>query len=204
MIVYVESNFVLELSYLQEQHASCERIVQLAESKQLALVLPAFSLSEPYDSFIRRHKRRRVVLARFQKESRELGRSLGYSALASDATNLGATLIASLDEEKARLDRVVLRLLRCAATIPTSPSVLDEAVQAQQDGLFRGPHDAIVYAAVRSHLQAADPDEKCFLNRNRKDFADPDVDRALRQLGCTIVFGFDNGLGHIQSRLTSE
>ena len=47
MIVYVESNFVLELAFLQEQHESCNTIITLAESSQVELVIPAFSIVEP-------------------------------------------------------------------------------------------------------------------------------------------------------------
>ncbi len=43
MRVYVETNFVLELALQQEQHAACEAILQLAEARQIALVLPAYS-----------------------------------------------------------------------------------------------------------------------------------------------------------------
>jgi hypothetical protein len=38
MILYVESNFVLELAYLQEEHETCSRILGLAESAKVQLV----------------------------------------------------------------------------------------------------------------------------------------------------------------------
>lgn len=50
MNVYVESNFVLQLALLQEFHASCEAIVNLCEAGCARLVIPAFSLIEPYRS----------------------------------------------------------------------------------------------------------------------------------------------------------
>jgi hypothetical protein len=55
--VYVESNFVLELALLQEQHAACEAIVQLCEAGDLRLVLPAYSFMEPFET-LRRCRRR--------------------------------------------------------------------------------------------------------------------------------------------------
>lgn len=39
MIVYVESNFVLEVALQQEQHESCNSIIQMAEEGKLQLVL---------------------------------------------------------------------------------------------------------------------------------------------------------------------
>ena len=47
MIVYVESNFVLELALLQEEHQSCDSIVGLAKSLTIDLAIPAFSLAQP-------------------------------------------------------------------------------------------------------------------------------------------------------------
>ena len=44
MNVYVESNFVLELAFLQEQSSSCEEILSLAEGGRIQLVLPGYSL----------------------------------------------------------------------------------------------------------------------------------------------------------------
>ena len=40
MIVYIESNFVLELALQQEQAQSAEAILALAESNALRLILP--------------------------------------------------------------------------------------------------------------------------------------------------------------------
>ena len=46
MIVFVESNFILEIAYLQEQHESCEELLALGEKAQIVLKLPAFSVIE--------------------------------------------------------------------------------------------------------------------------------------------------------------
>ena len=51
MIVYVESNFVLELAFLQEEHESCLELLSLSESEDICLVLPAFSIGEPYEAW---------------------------------------------------------------------------------------------------------------------------------------------------------
>lgn len=52
MNVYVESNFVLELALLQEQHASCGELLRLCEEDRIQLVIPAYSLVEPYNILI--------------------------------------------------------------------------------------------------------------------------------------------------------
>ena len=50
MNVYVESNFVLELAFLQEQCSSCEKILSLCEARRIQLLIPAYSLAEPYET----------------------------------------------------------------------------------------------------------------------------------------------------------
>ena len=64
MIVYVESNFVLELALLQGEHQSCDSIVSLAESLTIDLAIPAFSLAEPYDVWRRRNGERTELYER--------------------------------------------------------------------------------------------------------------------------------------------
>ncbi|HEX8451174.1 MAG TPA: hypothetical protein VF647_03700 [Longimicrobium sp.] len=58
MIVYAESNFLLELAYLQEEHESCEEILALAESGRIRLLLPAFAVVEARMSVLRQARRR--------------------------------------------------------------------------------------------------------------------------------------------------
>ena len=54
MKVYVETNFVLELALEQAQHAECEEILRLAESKSVEIALPAFSFVESASKVERR------------------------------------------------------------------------------------------------------------------------------------------------------
>ncbi|MDE0349567.1 MAG: hypothetical protein OXM56_07660 [Gammaproteobacteria bacterium] len=61
MKIYVESNFVLELALQQEQASSCEEILELCEGVDRELVVPAYSLAEPYETLIRRRKERERI-----------------------------------------------------------------------------------------------------------------------------------------------
>jgi hypothetical protein len=65
---------------------------------------------------------------------------------------------------------------------------------------MRSPQDAVVFASVLSHLETA-TGEKCFLNRNAGDFADPDVVAILSRNQCKLLLSFQHGLEYIQSRL---
>jgi hypothetical protein len=50
MIVYVESNFVLEIVREQEEAVAASTILTLAESGKLKLAFPSFVLSEPFET----------------------------------------------------------------------------------------------------------------------------------------------------------
>jgi len=78
MIVYAESNFILELAFLQEEHESCVTLLELAKSKEIVLVLPAFCIGESYEAWVRRLKRRQAAHRLFTTEIKEVSRSKPY------------------------------------------------------------------------------------------------------------------------------
>jgi predicted nucleic acid-binding protein len=150
--VYVESNFVLELALLQEQQASCEEILRLSEAGNIYLVIPAYSIAEPYETLVRRHRQRKRMKAELDVELRQLARTTTYAQQLSGFQNLTALLIDSADEEAKRLEEIRERLLKTGEIIPLEVLTLTDATQYQRmHGL--SPQDAIVYAAVPSHLK---------------------------------------------------
>jgi len=66
--VYAETNFVLELTLVQEQHAGCEEILALGEAGRVRLVIPSYSLVEPYETLRRRHKERTQLRINLERE----------------------------------------------------------------------------------------------------------------------------------------
>ena len=118
MIVYIESNFVLELAYLQEEHESCENILALSEEGKIELAIPAYCVGEPYDSWLRRAKHRAELHERLSQEIRELSRSKPYIKSPKEFQDVTKTLIRSGEEEKQRLDNAVSRILETATVIP--------------------------------------------------------------------------------------
>ena len=63
MNIYVETNFVLELVFEQEQHTSCEQILALCESGRSRLIIPAYCLAEPHEKL----KGRQEVVENYSK-----------------------------------------------------------------------------------------------------------------------------------------
>ena len=202
MNVYVESNFVLELALLQGQHESCSQIVDLTGEGHIHLVIPAYSLVEPYETLTRHFKERQAIIKKMDPVLGRLGRSAPYEeqtdALQDHLTTL---FIGSEEEEGRRLRNTLEKLLEVAELIPLTTTIINNSLQQQQDF---SPQDAVVYSSVLTHLANANGDDHVFLNLNRKDFDDPEVQDRLEEMGCKILFRFDRGIGYIRSRLNDQ
>ena len=180
MNVYVESNFVLELALLQEQSNSCEDILSLAESGGIRLVVPAYSLIEPFETLIRREKDRRGT--------------------GQELNNQIKQILRAAEEDKKRLKSVRSRLLQSACVIPMDASVLRDAEKHEQE-LKLSPQDAHIYSAVLGNLRQPEDRVSCFLNKDRKDFDEPDIVDELKSYGCKLIPSFDRGNEYILSEI---
>jgi len=198
--VYVESNFVLELALIQEQYASCEEILQLCEASRIRLVIPAYSLAEPYETLTRRHKQRRRMKQELDAEFRQLSRTASLSEQLAGFRDLTTLLISAAQQESQRLESVRSRLIDVAEVVPLGTSVLAAATQYQRThGL--SAQDAIVYSSVLTHLKRVHASENCFLNRNATDFDDQNVVEELAGHNCQLFLQFDAGCSFIRGAL---
>jgi predicted nucleic acid-binding protein len=199
MIVYVETNFVLELAFLQEEHESCDLLVKLAEVGDIQLYLPAFCIGETYEAWVRRSKRRAELHNRLLSETRELSRSKPYQAPSKELQELTNLLVQSSEEEKDRLDQVLTKVLDIVEIIPIDIDVIKSALALQKSRNL-SPQDSIVYASLLSQLvKNSSTTEKCLINRNAKDFLTPDILNELVTFHCKLLTSFKDGLGYIQS-----
>jgi len=200
VIVYVESNFILELAFIREEYESCEQIIDLAKSNQVDLILPAYSIGEPYEAQVRREKRRVALHSQLIQEIKELSRSKPYSDFMKDSQEITDLLIRSNEEERKRLDVALSEILTLADIIPIEADVIKSAISFQ-NSLNLSPQDAIVYASVVTHLESTVSEPKCFLTKNAKDFVNPDIIEQLAAYDCKLLTKFEDGLGYIQSHV---
>jgi predicted nucleic acid-binding protein len=189
--VYVESNFVLELSLLQEQWESCEEILKLCEAGRVDLVVPAYCLTEPYGTLTQRQKRRRKMRRQVDQELDQMARTAIYAEQLGGFRELANFLIKSAEDDDRRLGDLCSRLLNAAQVIPLNSSILTASTGYRNRYGF-SPQDSFVYASVLSHLERDSSQVSCFLNRD-KDFEDEDVVGELSGLGCELFFDFDAG-----------
>jgi predicted nucleic acid-binding protein len=200
MNVYCESNFVLELALVQEQHLSCERILGLCEAGKVNLIVPAYCLVEPYETAIRRARERRRLATDFAREVQQLIRSEPYKGESEVLQGVTSLLVRSTEEEKKRLDRAVERLASVAEVIRLEATTIAEALGAQES-LGLSPQDSLVYASILQHLTLSTDLQRCFLNRNTYDFDDPDIVATFGSYNCRVIARFDNGYDYIRSQV---
>jgi hypothetical protein len=194
MIAYVESNFVLEIVLGQEQAASAEALLTLAEGRAIDLVLPGLALAEPYSTITHRDRQRRKLVNDISRTLADLRRSTSYQEEAAQVANAVAGLAGIARREYAALQTVVQRLLAIATTVELdSARFAQSLVYQSRHGL--SPQDSIIYASVVGDLQTESPaDPKCFITRNSRDFDAPDIVAELGAHQCRLFFSFEDGL----------
>ncbi|MCE2435823.1 MAG: DUF4935 domain-containing protein [Candidatus Latescibacteria bacterium] len=200
MIVYVESNFVLELAFLQEEHESCEKLLSLSESKDIHLVLPAFSIGEPYETWVRRSKQRRELHEQLRRTIGDLSRSRPYQESSQEFQELTNLLLNSVEDEKNRLDEILERILQPIEVIPIDLNTIREAIKFQESRDLE-PQDSIVYASIIEHLTTASKGLRCFITRDKDFVENPDIKSDLATYDCRLFTKFADGLGYIGSEL---
>jgi hypothetical protein len=203
MNVYVETNFVLEHALQQEQCESCEELIRLASAGSIRLLVPAFSLVEPHIALKGKDAVRSKLIKDLRMHLSELGRSKPFREELGNFRDLTALLSGSAERERAGLQRAIDEMLRVAEVIPLDSEVLYGA-DVNQAVRGMSAQDSIVLASIVLHLAKTKSAESCFLNRNSKDFDDPNVREMLDEFNCRFFARFDDGLRYIEAHLRKE
>ena len=199
MIVYIESIFIQELALQQEQHETCDRIIQYCEERQIKLVFPSFCIAETLDTLGRRKQERTTFLRELERDLTQLKRSIDYQETIDAITNIKYVLSRSIENDLPRLENTIDRIARTAETIPFDIGLFTGSSLYRE--LFNKPQDRIIYHCVLKHLdQVPQETEKCFITRD-KDFDDPDLKDNLEKMNCRLFFDFNDSLKYIESRI---
>lgn len=148
------------------------------------------------------NERSRLV-PELRKHLSELSRSKPYRSASSTLTELTSLLISSGESERARLQSALDGILHAAGVIPLNSDVFYQAREIQL-GFDMSFQDSIVLASVVRHLAETKPAESCFLNRNTKDFDDPNIRDMLDEFRCRFFGRFDHALDYIEAHLRSQ
>ena len=201
MNVYVESNFILEIALEQEQHLSCNAIANLCEQEKIQLFIPAFSFAEPHETLVKRMKERKILNNKLILEIQQLARSRPYKEMINTLQQVTGLLVQSIEDDSLRLLNVLKKLLSITNTISLNNKILSSAIQFQ-DIYELSPQDAIVYASIFDHV-SLDNNKGCFINKNFRDFDDPDIITSLEKYNCKMLYNFDNGYQYISNKINN-
>jgi hypothetical protein len=113
---------------------------------------------------------------------------------------LPVALIERAQFEREEMRRTLTELISTAEIIPLDSATLRSAIRVEDEYGLSG-QDAIVLASVLAHLEDTKPEESYFLNRNSKDFDDPDIRERLDALNCQFFAQFAPALARISARL---
>jgi len=201
MIVYVETNFVLELALGQEESESARDVLELTSNRNVELCIPAFSLVEPFWALSGQKRRRDELLNLLQREGRALGRTRAWGELAESVGRISEQIQGVDNAALMELEDAVRQLLASATVLDLNASVLDAALAINLQIDLSIP-DAVVLASIGEHLrvQPSLPDS-IFISKDRKDFGDPLITQWLRERGCRYIPSIQNGLRWIEARL---
>ena len=84
-------------------------------------------------------------------------------------------------------------LLEFADVIPLTAPILASAAGLQDRFRISG-QDSIVLASVLMDLESRKPESSCFMNRNSRDYDQPDIREELKVWNCRFFASFDDGL----------
>ena len=197
MIVYAESNFILELTLEQEERASAGNILVAAERGGITLVVPSFAIDEPFSTIAHRSRIRRQIHTSMSEQVRQLERSATHASLVTEIRAVTGKLASLEGHELMKLQSTVDRVLRVATVVPVT-SVVFAAAGDYASGFGLSLQDGIVLASVMDHAATGPPTEpKIFANRNPKDFDVPDIVDLLAAQGCQLVVTFEDAWNRI-------
>ena len=198
MILYAESNFILELAFQQEEVEYCRELIALGNGT-IKLVVPSFAITEPYWTLESRIRERKQLYQRFQNETVQLLRSGSYSAHKERFDQVRDILVDSIEIQKKSLDEITNAILQSSEVIPLDADLVARALDSK-DKFGLTPQDAFIFASVMSHAEER-KGAKCFVTTNRKDFENPDLESELERVSCKLLTKFEHCLGYIRSNL---
>jgi hypothetical protein len=199
LIVYVETNFVLELAYLRATSDNCQRLLELARVGTIEIVVSSFALIEARLAWQRNAKRRNRLHSAVRTELGELSRSRPLTDIPLQSQAFVAALIDTAQQDRSRLEAVIETLTTIGVVMATSPATLRRAAVIEHS-LGLSPQDALIYASVVEHIESQNSStSKLFVTQNRRDFLIAEDE--LAGLNCKLLFTFDSAEGYVRSKI---
>lgn len=201
MKVYVETNWLLDLTLEQERIRASSFVVELAKDKKIRLSLPEISLVEADQKIVRRKLQRDALIHQLQQEGRELKRSRDarYQTQATAIDDDIRRLAAISEFERENFDVTVKDISKFLTWLRFDDDSLQESFDFEDDyELAR--LDALVYAIIRADAASDKAGEKCFIDYDG-DFNNPALKQDMAGLGITLLSSPESVVGFLRSKV---
>jgi predicted nucleic acid-binding protein len=200
VIVYVETNFLLELAYVQERCESCRELVDLGRAGSVELVLPAYSAAEARATWDRRSGERKKFEDELQRQIHQLSRSQPFRALRDNSRELTSALAFSGQDTRDRLEIAVEEVFTHGTVVSLSREVV-AASREYEHRFALTPPDALVLASILSHASLHPDTQKCFVSQDVKGFGNPSIYDELAKYRCKVLSNFGDALAYVRTHL---
>src|SRR5205823_4479947 len=110
LIIYVETNFVLEIVLPRENSAAALELLGRAEAGELELAIPVFAICEPYGTVSYRERKRTQDMRPERSQAQDLRRGDEHRELADSLETRLSDVLAVSIREREQLEDLVGRL----------------------------------------------------------------------------------------------
>ena len=204
MIVYAETNFILELTLGQEQCTSCRQLVNWAQGRQLDLRLPAYAFYESRAAILLKQEVRSKLKDAIDTQVEELGRTVPFGEFMEAFAPARATLSNITITETALLEEIIGALAACSSDIPLDRTAALDVTVFRDLRLIKGDADLIIFSCIAADLEkrfaAGDVAPSIFVTRNSRDFG-RDAKGFLRKYACDVFTSYDAAVGRLRALL---
>lgn len=199
MIVYVESNFVLEVVLGQEQVRAALGILDKARGNEIRLAVPAVSLIEPFWAIEKKEKERELLVTQLSSLRQDLLRSDARASLSNSLQSVGDSIRKLHRDHVKRLRDLIQEISVVAEVLVLSERLLlDAMVIDSRAGL--GLLDSLVLASIAEHLSSLTVGEtKAFATRD-KDLCEVARRSEIAKYDCECIPDYLDALRFLQAR----
>jgi hypothetical protein len=199
MIVYIESNLLLEIVLDQEQSASAKRLLDGSDAGAIDLRYPFISLYEPLSRVISLQAQRNSLSAELDRHSRQLQWSSDRLDVVSDLSRTRISLARLAKIESDSYEGVMQRVLQHGRPMAFNASVFAEAIRIQYELSLELP-DAMVLGSILSDMRSLAKDTtSCFCSRDSKAFGKQEVKSVLKHHNCKYIASFAGAIEYLDS-----
>ena len=195
MRLFLETNFILELTLKQSEAGVAEGLVDAAKRGEIGLAMPAFSLIEPYYKLAGDKRKRVKLLEAIDEEVDQMVRSSGFESLRDQSIALTTALTDKADADRKEFEVHLEALSKIATIIPLTAEVIRDSKLVDL-----APFDGLVFASILSNLKSDPVAEGVFASKDKKGFLQKSVVSKLQDMNCTVVPTFKDAMAFINAR----